>query len=198
MYQQATSIVVAKPLDIKQQIKTETPMEETSFSEDSGEIIKIVKAISEYRSSLDKEDINFFANIVQEESKKHGYDWELILAIIKTESELDVRAISYKGAVGLMQLMPSTAKWLSPKLGLKYEGRDSLYDPEYNVKLGTHYLYIMHQQFGNIEKAITAYNAGPTRLARYLRQGKKLPSGYLTKVMGYYKELMDSPDEATG
>jgi soluble lytic murein transglycosylase len=94
-----------------------------------------------------------------------------------------------------MQVMPSTAKWLSPKLGLEYKGRDSLYDPEYNIKLGTHYLHILNQKYGNMAKAVAAYNRGPDGLARYLRQGRKFPSEYLVKVMDYYKDLKDSPNE---
>ena len=72
---------------------------------------------------------------------------------------------------------------------LQYKGRESLYDPEYNIKVGTHYLYMLHQKFGNMEKAIAAYNRGPTGLVRDLRQGKKYQSQYLVKVMDYYKEL---------
>ena len=94
-----------------------------------------------------------------------------------------------------MQVLPSTAKWLSPKAGLKYRGSESLYEPEYNIKIGTHYLYTLHQKFGDIEKAIAAYNEGPTRLKRYIRQGKKHPPEYLAKVMSYYKELKSSSEE---
>jgi soluble lytic murein transglycosylase-like protein len=52
---------------------------------------------------------------------------------------------------------------------------------------------MLHQKYGNIEKAIAAYNRGPTGLTRYLRQGRKFPSSYLVKVMDYYKQLKNDP-----
>lgn len=219
MYQQATGIVRAKLLWVNQKVKVdrqtnagkdarapnEITAEKASFlrsvvaksltTEEQDKMVEIAKAISVCSSSLDEGDIASFANVVRKESKKYGYDWELILAIIRTESQFNVRAISNKGAIGLMQVMPSTAKWLSSQLGLEYGGLNSLYDPEYNVKLGTHYLHMMHQKFGDIEKAIAAYNRGPTGLVRYLNQGKKFPSRYLVKVMDHYKELKNSPDK---
>ena len=202
-YQQAADIARVQPICANQQLKTDRQTKndeiraKESAAEKPDEELEIAKAISACRSSLDEKDISCFANIVREESNKCGYDWELILAIIRTESKFDVQAKSNKGAIGLMQVMPNTAKWLSPRLGLKYGGLSSLYDPRYNVKLGTHYLYMMHQRFGTIEKALAAYNRGPTGLTRYLAQGRKFPSRYLEKVMGYYKELKNSPDECT-
>ena len=167
------------------QQKSDEVITEDQLMEESEETDDIAEAIVACHSSLDENDVDSFADILKEESTKYGYDWELILAIIRTESHFDVRAKSHKGAIGLMQLMPSTAKWLSPQLGLKYKGRNSLYDPELNIKLGTYYLHMMHQKFGNIEEAIVAYNRGPARLTRYLNRGQELRSNYLAKVMGY-------------
>lgn len=200
MYQQAVGLVRPKlsyanrRSEAVQQVEDEAPTEELA-AEDKSEAIEIARSISACRSSLSKRDVASFTSIVRKESGKYGYDWKLILAIIRTESHFNVRARSNKGARGLMQVLPSTAKWLSPKLGLEYKGRDSLYDPEYNIKLGTYYLRMMHKKFGDIEKAIAAYNRGPTGLIRYLDQGKKLPCKYLEKVMAYYEELKSSSDE---
>ena len=192
---EANQVCVDIPLEEKASVEDEVLVDSKASVDDKK--VEIEKAINECRSSLDAEDVSSFAVIIEGESKKYNYDWELILAIIKTESHFDVRARSHKGARGLMQVLPSTAKWLSPRAGLKYKGRESLYDPEYNIKIGTHYLYTLHQKFGDIEKAIAAYNEGPTGLTRYLRQGKEYPPKYLAKVMGYYKELKSSSDEVT-
>ena len=209
MYQQSADIVSAN-----QQIRSEMSLEEALSSDfiqeqpstvteeltagKTDQTAQIAKAISACHTSLNEEDISSFASVVGRESEKYGYDWELILAIIRTESSLNVRARSRKGAIGLMQVMPNTAEWLAPQLGLKYGGRSSLYDPGYNVKLGTHYLHMLHQKFGDIEKAIAAYNRGPTGLARYLRQGRGFPSRYLAKVMDHYKQLKNNPNECAG
>ncbi len=195
MYQQATELVKERHPEIVQPASLDLQAETEKVTEAPDEKAEIAKAIGIYRSSLDEDDIASLAGIVREESKRYNYDWKLILAIIRTESQFDTRARSHKGARGLMQVMPSTAEWLSPKMGLKYAGRDSLYDPEYNVKLGTRYLNMLHKRFGNMEKAIAAYNRGPDGLARYLRQGREYPPAYLVRVMDYYKELKDGADE---
>lgn len=214
VYQQVTNVAGAKPLSNDQWLRpnilskskissagevSSSTMNSTIKKSltvgDPGERFKIKNAITEYCPSLDKKEVSSFTNIVQRESRKYGYDWELILAIIKVESAFNVQARSDKGATGLMQLMPETAEWLSDKLDLKYRGLSSLYDPKYNVRLGTHYLRMMHRKFGNLEKAIVAYNKGPANLMRHLAQGGKVHSEYLEKVMSYYKELKKSSDE---
>jgi soluble lytic murein transglycosylase-like protein len=132
MYQQVTSIARANQAIKNLSIRRSS---DDLASEKPDETILIANAISAFCASLDEEDVSSFASIVRRESEKYGYDWELILAIIKAESSLNARATSHKGAIGLMQVMPSTAEWLSPRLGLKYNGHSSLYDPVYNVKL---------------------------------------------------------------
>ena len=197
MYQQTTGIVEAEPLQISQEIETTISAGELDqkTETESDKRDEIVRAISACRSSLEKDDVVALANIIQKESEKHNYDWQLVLAIIRTESQFDTRARSNKDARGLMQVLPSTAKWLSLKLGLEYTGHDSLYDPEYNIKLGTHYLSMLHKRYGNMDKAIAAYNRGPNGLTLYLRQGRKFPPEYLVRVMDYYKELKDAPEQ---
>jgi soluble lytic murein transglycosylase len=137
-----------------------------------------------------------FLDTVYMESSKYNYDWRLILAIIRTESCFDAKAESTKGALGMMQLMPNTAEWVSSKVGLKYKDYTALYDPIYNIKLGTLYLNMLHKKFGNMEKAIAAYNRGPLGLKRYLEQGREFPSEYLKRVMEYYEELKGKTNES--
>jgi soluble lytic murein transglycosylase len=134
-------------------------------------------------------DLEHLAKIIQKESRKYGYDWKLVVAIMKTESNFDKNAISSKGAIGLMQVMPNTAKWLLPKLKLKNEGIELLYEPERNIRLGIHYLNMMHKKFGDIDKALVAYNKGPKKLTQDLRRGEEISSEFLDKVMEYYFHL---------
>ena len=96
---------------------------------------------------------------------------ELILAIIRQESEFDSRANSYVGAKGLMQLMPATAKLVSKKIKTKYSKRSLTSNPDYNIKLGTFYFHMLLEEYGGVYPfAIAAYNAGPNRVKIWKRK----------------------------
>jgi soluble lytic murein transglycosylase-like protein len=99
------------------------------------------------------------AEIVREASDKTLLDEDLLFSVIKAESAADPKAVSRKGAQGLMQLMPQTAK----KLGV-----DNAFDPRANVNGGSQYLHDMLVRFNfDLAKALAAYNAGPEAVAKY-------------------------------
>lgn len=107
---------------------------------------------------------------------------ELVRAVIAAESGGQAEAISHKGAIGLMQLMPGTAK--------KMYVEDPV-DPAQNILGGTRYLRTLANQFnGDMMLVVAAYNAGPDAVRKY---GGVPPfdetRGYVKKVMGYYKDL---------
>ena len=89
---------------------------------------------------------------------------ELILAVIRQESEFDEDATSYVGARGLMQLMTYTAKDVAKQAKLPYS-KNKLKDPNYNIKLGSYYLAGLLEEYeGSYPFALSAYNAGPKRV----------------------------------
>jgi hypothetical protein len=88
----------------------------------------------------------------------HGLDPRLVRAVIQAESDWDHRALSRKGAMGLMQLMPDTAVMLAV---------DDPWDEVQNVRGGTAYLASLMDRFGSVEMALAAYNAGPTAVERH-------------------------------
>jgi soluble lytic murein transglycosylase len=95
----------------------------------------------------------------------------LVLAVIRQESAFDERAISRAGALGLMQLMPSTARRIAAELGLHFGANLLTADPEYNIKVGSAYLASMLNEFGgNYVLALAAYNAGPSRVHQWIRE----------------------------
>lgn len=94
------------------------------------------------------------------------------LAITRQESALDATVQSPAGARGLMQLMPATAKDSAKKIGnLTYNSTEQLYDPAINIELGTYYLDYVYKLFNNNRiLASAAYNAGPNRVTRWLKE----------------------------
>lgn len=98
-------------------------------------------------------------------------DAGLLLGLSRQESELDTRVISRAGARGLMQLMPGTAKLVAKRLGMPYKRARLTQDGAYNVRLGADYLATLIQDYkGAHALALAAYNAGPGRVKRWIRE----------------------------
>ena len=110
-----------------------------------------------------------FEDRLREEANETGLDPGLVAAVIWQESTFDPNAVSGPGARGLMQIMPPTGRELARNLGLKYR-IDMLHDPDRGLELGTRYLKRMIDGFGGrVDKALAAYNAGPSRVASWTR-----------------------------
>lgn len=109
---------------------------------------------------------------IAEEARKTGYDPLLILALIDVESDFDEEALSMKGARGLMQIKPSTLHFLAEKEGLKLSREEVATDPALCVRLGIRYLRNLQDRFaGDLDFALMAYNAGPTRIRKAIKDG---------------------------
>ena len=92
-----------------------------------------------------------------------------LIALARRESGLNPRARSKVGARGLMQLMPTTARNVAKQGGVPYRGTRTLYEPQVNIALGTsYYSTLLNRYDGNRVKALAAYNAGPSRVSRWL------------------------------
>lgn len=111
----------------------------------------------------------------------------LIYAIARQESAFDATARSPVGAMGLMQIMPQTAAYTAKKSGIRHANPQDLLKVEHNMRLGGHYLNYLLQTFkGNRILAAAAYNAGPSRVNRWLsEQGKEKPVDVWIETIPY-------------
>ncbi len=109
---------------------------------------------------------------IQQESRRHNLDPYLIAGLIRQESIFNPQARSRAGALGLMQLLPSTGRLVARRYGIggRSVRASDLYDPILNIQLGTAYIAQLSSQFGRFEYLVAAYNGGPTRVARWLRE----------------------------
>lgn len=100
----------------------------------------------------------------------HGTEWALIHALIRQESMFDPMAKSPAGALGLMQIMPSTAEYVSGKMNIAYQKKWLRERPKYNIVLGAYYISELIKRYdGSYPLAIAAYNAGPGRVNSWLK-----------------------------
>ena len=109
-----------------------------------------------------------YKNYVETYSKEYNIDKNLVYSVIKCESNFESSAVSHMNAKGLMQISDMTGIWASEELGIKNFDTDSLFVPEINILIGCWYLNKLINQYGNVETALAAYNAGSGNVSRWL------------------------------
>lgn len=113
----------------------------------------------------------YYRQVIFQEAAAAGLDGYLLAAIIKTESNFNPRAVSPKGARGLMQIMPETGKWVAGQKGLEGYSPDLLFNPEYNLKIGAWYVSELYREYdGDTVLMLAAYNAGRGNVNKWLDQ----------------------------
>ena len=126
-------------------------------------------------------------HLIREAASQHGLEFELLQAVIATESGFDPQAVSPKGAVGLMQVIPETAE----RFGVRPLGQQSvserLTDPRTNIQAGSRYLAWLIKHFdGDVRLAVAAYNAGEGAV---LRAGRRIPN--YPETINYVRKVTD-------
>ena len=140
------------------------------------------KAINAYKKTS-ADFPNTYDSIINEASEKYSVPKDLIKAVIKQESNYMPNAVSSKGAIGLMQVMPSTGALLG------IEDKELLKDPYTNIMTGTKYLSQMLNRYdGRLDLSLSAYNAGPNLVDKLQR----IPNidetkNYVKNIIGYIK-----------
>jgi soluble lytic murein transglycosylase len=131
-------------------------------------------------------DTNQYDSLIMQHSYNHGVDPTLVKAVMKAESNFNSQAISPKGAQGLMQLMPDTARHMSVY--------DPL-DPDDNIRGGTRYLRLLDDTFqGNLELILAAYNAGPNRVKEHNMNVPPFEEtrNFIKRVKHFYNKLKNT------
>ncbi len=126
-----------------------------------------------------------FEGIVRSASYRYDVDPYLVLGMIRVESNFNAYAVSHKGAKGLMQLMPGTAR---------FHKVDNVYDPVQNIYAGVRHFRLLLDRFdGKVQLALAAYNAGAGAVAKYNRiPPYRETRDFVRRVMGYYQFYRDS------
>jgi len=147
-----------------------------------------------------------FRQEIKQSALKYELDPLLIAAIIRVESNYRLNAVSRKGAVGIMQLMPDTAGWILQKADFgEMTVQDAGSKAQAGIALGSWYVKELNRQFeGDLYKSLAAYNAGPGKVRSWLDQGvwdggkdtlKDIPYGetrhYVQRVLYYYKKYQE-------
>jgi len=124
--------------------------------------------------------------IIDEIAEKYQIDGDLVKAIIKTESNYNHLAVSHKGAQGLMQLMPATARRLNVKRP---------FDPRENIIGGVKYIKGLMASYGDLGTALAAYNAGPNTVRKYAGiPPYRETINYVKKVIRHYNMFKSNPE----
>ncbi|MGI6680609.1 MAG: lytic transglycosylase domain-containing protein [Bdellovibrionota bacterium] len=144
----------------------------------------IARIIEEHNQS--KNTAKNLATAIVKVSNELGFDPLLTTAIIKAESTFKPNAKSNKGALGLMQLLPSTGEYISRITNIDWGGIYRLRDVEYNIRLGLRYYKHLEEQFnGNLKYTLIAYNWGPNNALKALNGKKFVPktsNNYVNKI----------------
>lgn len=162
---------------------------------DENGVLHIMNSIPEKRelptshptlAQRDPELYNEILHVIRKHARKHRIDARLVQAVIRVESNFNPRARSHKDAMGLMQLIPTTARYL---------GVDDPYDIDQNIRGGVTYLAKMLKRHnGNVKLALASYNAGPGAVDRFggippYRETQR----YVRSVLRHYNVLKAAP-----
>jgi soluble lytic murein transglycosylase-like protein len=117
------------------------------------------------------------AALIYDVAAAEGVDAGLAFSLVQVESSFDPRAKSRTGAIGLTQILPSTARLYRPDLSL-----EQLYEPATNLRLGFHFLHDLLRRFQSVDHALVAYSLGPVKLRERLAGGMDVRTAYSRTV----------------
>ena len=139
-----------------------------------------------------------YEHVIRGHAENYDLDPALLAAVIYRESKFDADARSSSGALGLMQLLPDTAKGIAVHTGGKEFVVEDLYDPEINVRYGSFYLRRLLRKYGDERLALAAYNAGQANVDRWIEEGGEIQFPETRQYVDEVLELRDVYARAYG
>jgi soluble lytic murein transglycosylase len=118
-----------------------------------------------------------YLDVIRENAEKYDLKPEMICAVINAESGFDSRAVSSVGASGLMQITEGTAYWLAEKMEIEDFDYTAIFDPGLNIRMGCFYLAMLYSQYGDMNTALCAYNAGGSNVNEWLQDPEHSSDG---------------------
>jgi len=154
------------------------------------EMSNIYTVLKSHDMDMSEASLWNLAGSILEESKKHALDPMLVLAVIQVESRFNHRAVSPRGAQGLMQIHPVAVTAVAEREEiLNLPKKKNLQDPVVNVKIGVAYLSQLKKTFNDLRLALAAYNLGPTQVRKKLVTKEKIPFAFAGKVLSTQRLL---------
>ena len=175
-------VAAASPREVAPAISSASPSQDER-DEDAIAVAQILERFAVRHTALPERERRRLARVIVEEARARDLAPDLVMAVIEVESTGYHLAESHVGALGLMQLLPSTGKEMAERIGVEWRGPDTLFDPIANVRLGTAYLRELADRYdGDVNVALAAYNWGPGRIDRRLARGSSVPRMYVEQV----------------
>lgn len=153
----------------------------------SDQLDTVADALADCPTRLPKGQRLSIARVILDESTQHGFDPLFITALVQVESGCSPTARG-GAAIGLTQLLPSTAREVAPRAGVRWRGADTLRDPLANVRIGVRYLSELEEMLDCPYRAVAAYNMGPRPVLR-MSTSRARQVRYVRKVLNRYEHL---------
>lgn len=151
----------------------------------------VLDVLRENRTGLGALEELKLAEVIIMESVEHKLDPLFVLALIETESAFYNWSRSLRGAMGLMQIMPSTGEEIAGQLRLEWKGGETLLDPYTNIKMGVHYFSKLKRRYKDVGLTLAAYNAGPGKVDARVKDGGEPDAFYAERVLENYRRFRE-------
>lgn len=170
-----STLLLAGALFLSASIPETGKVELAPIIDDSHQDVDFATVVTHFRERLPakkKQEAYGLAKLLLQLSERHQVSPGLLLSVIETESSFRAEVVSSAGAVGLMQMLPATAKEVAHRYHISaYKTQEDLFNPKTNLMLGVAYIAYLRGRFGNSYHYLAAYNIGPTALNKRISAG---------------------------